>query len=431
MDSMNLPRPLASSKSWTEELPDGAIEQSTGSFGYDFGQKVLNIKIRGGEVNLRAAIKYIVGYSQVLPRFNPAILSAQGPYRLNRVLPARHPYLPGLRATKILSCTGRGIDKAGPKRMAAGTSGNWEYTYLSILFEIPKYPMIDDSTLAGRPEYVRYSLFDYDTDTEVIARKGQEWWAPSAQASAVSPVFVGDRTVREAKGILKITTFDVHEDYIKLGRLVPQSHRKRTSTVNARAFPREAYLDQNYAPAFQEYVRFGPGELLLLPTKITPHTQCHPAVLDGSISDSYFPRTVDVGVTMIHFAPETDDPLTVDLSSEANYGPDDTGLANVTPVRGHQLAALYKPSGTGYVYYGFVNNARPWKSSFTYGSGLVNAACIHGGVYYSAIHAGFSGALTEPPNATYWAVGIKKPNCLLYPYSDFEKLWAPVESINL
>lgn len=428
MDNMHLPVLLPRhGNSWTEELPDGGVEASTGSFGYDFGQKVLNIKIAGGATNLRAAIKYIVGYSQVLPIFDPSRNAVQGPYRLNRVLPAKHPHLPGLRATKILACTGRGTDKKGPKRMAAGAAGNWEYTYLSILFEIPKYPMLTDAERGDLPEYVRHTLFEYDTDAEVIARKGEKWISPTATTSGGSAIFHSDRTARMPKGTLRITTFDVHEDFVKLGRLIPQSHRKRTSTVNARSFPRQAHLDQNENPNDKVYAQFGPGELLLLPTKTVSHTQCHPAVLDGSVSPLYFPRTLDVTCTMIHLAPDTDDLLTVDLSNEGLYGIDD-GDADLTLVRGHQLAPLPRPSGSGYVFYAFVNNATEYSATRQYGNASYHSACIFGGKYYSCI-VGSPAPGTAPPNPAVWVEGIKKPNCLLYPYSDFEKLWAPVESV--
>ena len=150
---MTLSVALDSGMYWTEEVPPGTVEQSTGSFGTDFGSKVMNIKISGGSLNLKAAIKSIIGYSQVITdmgrMFDPNDPVAQFRSRLNRVTPVTHSELSGLVATKILSVQGRGIDKMGPNRGVGGTSGNWEYTYLSVLFEVPKYPIIPD-TGAGR-----------------------------------------------------------------------------------------------------------------------------------------------------------------------------------------------------------------------------------------------------------------------------------------
>ena len=107
MNNMQLPYPLTSGKSWTVDKPTFS-EASNQTWAADSGSRVVNFRINGKTDNLRALIKYMVGYSQVFPTFNPSNTGAQGPYRLSRVAPARHPDMPNLRCTKILSIKGEG-----------------------------------------------------------------------------------------------------------------------------------------------------------------------------------------------------------------------------------------------------------------------------------------------------------------------------------
>lgn len=448
MELMNLPEPLSSGKSYTEEVPEGTIEQQAASFGADFGSKVLNIKIKGSWDNLREAIKYIVGYSETVSSvggqpFNPYNAAVQGPYYLRRIDPARHPHFKGMRATKILGVTGKGISKDHPvTRHAAGTTGTYEFIYISILFEIPKFPyfsdreILDDISSRGYgavglpiPEYLRYSLYEFEPNVETLARKGVTWYLPNSSANSVSRFFTGDRFARTAKGVLKITTYDVHEDYVKLGRLYPKNHFNRTSKLNSRPFPRYGFRDQNTGTLLDNIVRFDTGTLLLLPTKVTPHAQCHPAVMTGAVHLSYFPRTVDVETNMVYFDPETDDETFIDLSDVSKYGEDWTLTASATKVRGHNLVPLPKPinSGpTGYLWYTAVNNAVNWSASQIYATTGPNTAAVYNGRYYRYINVAPS-AGNLPTDPVYWTEGIANDKSLLYEYADFEKLWAPVE----
>lgn len=466
MRNLTLTTKLPSGKSWTEELPEGAVEQSTGSFGADFGQKVLNIKIAGGldgYKNLQMAIWKILGYSECISTvtgfpFDPTNSGiSQDPYKLTRHTPCKHPTFQGLYATKILSCTGRGISRQGPNSRVDGTDGNYEFIYLSILFEIPKYPILSDTELqnvqyfkpagaanaASVPEYWRYTLFDYEHNFETIARKGQQWYAVSAAAAAITlnRSFVGDRYIRQPKGVLKITWFDVHEDFVKLAKLLPQSLSTRISTLNARPFPYYWRRRQNGAGNFTGSLPT--GTLLLQPPKLETRTQNHPAALSGQIDVSYFPRTVDITLTMLHFDPKTDDNLTIDLSA-ATYGPDGA-LWDASLVRGHQLAPLIRPSQTGYVWYAFVNDSkqfdtRPNTGPHTYydqnpaalglGAAGVETNCIFNGIYYRYTGPPNSwpgaGRGADPPNPAFWTAGLQYDTSLLYQYSNFEALFQAV-----
>lgn len=363
MKDMQLPYALDSGRYWTEESPPGGISQSAMSFGGDYGTRVLNIKIKWG--SLAAAIRHIVGYSSVFPAFDPNSFSTQGPFSLSRQTPARHPQWPNFFATKILSVQGRSPSKVvapsetrgGAVRAGDGTYGNWEFAYLSIQFEIPKYPIMDDGELRAafpsisptahsRKEYLRNCLWTFESNVETLARKGEMWTMCNADAYAQQPTFPSDRFLRQAKGVLKVTWYDVHEDYVKSGRLVPSNFFNRLGTVNSRPFPK--YAQRNWLEAGDVKVQFRPGTCLLLPPKITPHSQCHPAVFNHEIDPSFFPRTVDVEASWIVFDPPIDESRasTVNLSA-AKYGDGviDTDYS-AQKIYGHQLVPLVKPLPT-------------------------------------------------------------------------------------
>lgn len=379
---------------WTEIIPPGSVQSSTQSYGADFGSRVMTIKIAWHL--LFNAIHHIVGWSATVQPgttlaraaagiqgngyFDTNNPAAQGPYILLRKNPARHPAMPNLRATKIVSVQGKGLrnDVGGPRggKVACGQGfyGNWENAEVSILFEIPKYPIVDEeempvkagSVVIGRqPEYIRNVEWSFDTNVETLARDGVTWTYALPAAYAQQQSFNGKALLRQAKGVLKAKWYDVHQDFTVLGRLIPVNFFKRNSTVNARAFPQAAYRDQNVAlAAAAPFVRFKPGALLLMPMKSQPHAQCHPAVLQGQINPWYFPRTLDMEISWIVFDPDTNDTTVVDLSA-ASYGANPPaeggqfttgGTVATTLVRGHNLAPLVKPL-SGFRFFAVRDNA--------------------------------------------------------------------------
>jgi hypothetical protein len=360
------------------------------SFAADAGALPLNVKIRWKD--LGEAIKYIVGYSQTWPIFNPTVFNSPanvGPYKLQRFLPARHPRFPNCFCTKILSCVGKALSpeertKAGlpvDRRVAAGlngTYGDYDFAYLSLLFEVPKYPMMSDQELGGRPEYRRFCKWKFKSNVETIARRGERWSFCNPLAAAQQRDFAGDRLLRQAKGTLEFTWYDVHVDYVMLGRTIPSNFYKRVNTLNALPFPQSYYRDQNQQADIP--VQFGPGTLLLMPEDITAHAQNHPAFLGGQLPADYLPNTVDVKGTFIVLDPVSDDTTMVDLSLVG-------GAAN-TKVRGHNLVPLAK--------------GRPNLAPF--------------GVWYTA----HTGQPSAPPQSD---------RDLLHQYSNFEKLFAAAESL--
>lgn len=397
MKNMRLPKKTPKGYYWTEEKPAFA-QQSNSTWGKDHGSAVLNIRIDGSLENVRAAIKYIVGYSLPFPTYSPTNPSPQGPFKLTRIPPARHPAFPNLFATKILSVRGEGNrNTAGQGAIAAlggdqtGTYGEWYEAVISILFEIPRYQILsdvensirnEDGTYTARPEYRRWTEWFPDEAMETIARKGQTWTFTNTAARSVTRTFGGDRLVRQPKGSLRVVTYDVHVDYAFLGKFIPSNGLKRLSTLNALPFPLDAYYDQNAAGA--ALAQFPAGTLLLQPSKYPPHAQCHPAVIAGQISADLFPRTVDIERNFLFFDPPTTETLTVDLSA---YG----GLPN-TRVRGHQLVPLPSP---------------------------VTTAGVHNGqIWFAAVNTAFTSQTTTTPNE------------LLYPYSNFENLWKSAESMS-
>ncbi len=391
MMNLNLPFKLRNGKSWSEEKPD-FFGKATQTWGADFGSVTLNVRINGKIDNVREAIKSIVGYSTVWPIFDPFNPVQQGPYRLSRITPARHPGFPNLRATKILSIVGEGNRNTpgeGKIKSGDGSYGEWYEVVMAILFEIPKYAILSDNenSLGGdgvvrRPEYRRYTEWFPEEALETIARKGATWSYVDLNAHNTTPTFAGDRLLRQPKASLRIVTYDVHIDYIMLGKIIPSNAQKRLSTLNARPFPIDAYPDQNN-PVPGKLAQYEAGTLLLTPSKYPSHAQAHPAVMQGQISPDLFPRTVDIERNMLIFNPPSNDETTVDLSAY--------GGAQLTRVRGHNLTPLPRPC---------------------------NVFPQIGQIWFTATNTPYVAGRTAVLETE-----------LLYQYSDFEKLWTAPESM--
>lgn len=367
--------------SWSEIIPPGSVQSSTMSFAQDSGQVTFNIRIDGDWTTLREAIKYILGYSIVLPIFDPNNALTQGPYRLSRIPPARHPAFPAMRATKILSIQGRGIHTNGRRTAGSGYYGTWEHFDISILFEIPKYSIMTDAELAGRPEYLRNVEWDFDTNVETLARRGEMWSFLDAASRSVSAEFKGDRLLRQPKGVLKMKWLDVPIDYVKVGRTIPTNFLRRVGTVNALPFPQEGFRDQNQAGTI--IPQMGPGTLLLMTPRFLSRPILHPLFFGANplpVLEEIFPRSQDVEVSAILFDPPTTDPSTIDLT--------DIGGEAATLIRGHNLAPLPKP---------------------------IQAGARAGEIWSAVGRVNPGGSVTRDSE-------------LLYQYSDFEKLFNPVES---
>lgn len=417
MKDMILPYTLPNTDNfWTEECPPGGMSQSSMSFEPDSSVRILNIKIPW--LALGAAISHILSYSTVDPVFDPNNTAQQGPYRLKRHLPAKHPQWPNMRATKILSVQGRGPSRttgggilSGAVNTAAGVYGNWQYAYLSIQFEVPKYPMLTDNEIRTEasqiadysipttyyPEYRRFHLWEFEPNVETLARKGEQWAFCKGSNVTGQAMSTGDKYLRQAKGTLKITGHQIHEDYIKLGRIIPVNYFKRMGTVNSRPFPLLAQRNQNVAFTGNEYVRFKPGTCLLLAPKIEQSPLFHPDVVNLFSSQneialpSYFPHQVDVTTTMIVFDPKPGfgENTKIDLSWDDKYGPGDSN----TEVRGHQLVPALR----------------------------TNVAAGTTTIGWYAIKRVAAQVGNDIPGDPF--VDTE----LLHEYSDFEKLWAPVE----
>ena len=156
-----------------------------------------------------------------------------------------------------------------------GIGGEWQYANLSILFEIPKYDILDDDQNFGLPEYLRYTEWLPVENLETIARKGQTltFLANPARGKSRRPRN-GDRLLRQPAGALKVITYDVAIDWVMLGRLIPSNILKRISTVNSALFPRYAYPDQTSANG--GLAQYRPGTLLGAPSKFTSRAQAAP-----------------------------------------------------------------------------------------------------------------------------------------------------------
>jgi hypothetical protein len=444
MQNLTFTDRLPSGRSWTEEIPPGSMQRSSRSFTADSSAVVLNIKMEGTDINLRTAIPYILGYSEIrtilgnqVP-FNPNDPSAQGPYFLHRKLPATHPSFPNLRATKILSATGGGL-RHGPGTgpgtgkipVNQGTTGEYQFIWMSIQFEVPPYPILDDGPVsfgngAQNPEYTRHTLWEFEENIETLSRRGVIWSFTNPTARAVNKYFNGDRLFRTPKGVLKVTTYDVAMDYIYLGRLIPVNDLRRTSTLNSRAFPKVAYRDQNQGAAVLAncpVAQFPAGTLLKLPTVFKQRSMMHKDVISNFvIPESYFPRTVDIERRFSYYGPATDETLTIDLSGNDQYGKPYNG-SGLTPVVGHELCPLPFPGTTRRIHYAPINTPI-WPDGGTNGVFAPGAVVWWNGTNYQAINA----TADMPPSANWLSLGPLTDGQLLYPYSDFEALWNPVES---
>jgi hypothetical protein len=392
MNLNNVPNPLPSGNAWTEEKPPFA-QQSTASWGTDFGSVVLNIKVDGSLDNLRYIISYIVGYSEVV------FVAAGGVgFTLSRHTPAIHPAYTGLFATKILSVTGKGNrDTPGEGAIIAGQGvmGEYQYAYISILFEIPKYDILTDAQNSGQPEYKRYTTWEAEEMCEVIARKGVTWTFPNPFANAVQPAqngvgkgtYNGDRLVRQAKSGLKVTTYDVARDFVFAGRIVPSNGLLSLSTVNSQPFPKVPYAINGLIGQYR------PGTCLCMPSKYNLRAQANPAVMTGQVSAQLFPQTVDVERHFIIFDPGTDETMTTDLKTTNDLFGNPLNGQQWTPIRGHNLAPLVRASSTGYGWY---------------------APCNLPMTLSPAAESGKAGY--------YYSKGVPQTS-LTYQYNDHEKLW--------
>jgi hypothetical protein len=248
---------------------------------------------------------------------------------------------PGVTATATATITSGNLTSVN---LINGGSG-----YLQAL-----PPSVSISGTTTGAEYLRNCWFTPEVNLETLARKGQTWYFANRNQGTywlnqvTSP---GDRLLRVPKGQMKIHWYNVHEDYIFLGKMFATNFEHRTGTVNAAAFPAIANPNQNKNPAFAgpgALVQKGPGTLLLMPAKITPSAMVHPAVLAGQISPELFMRNVDVEVTALVFDPPCVDITNVNLAGNDYLGFPQNGTA-LTPVRGHNLVPLVVPvaDGTG------------------------------------------------------------------------------------
>lgn len=352
MENVYLPTSLNSGRSWTQTLPPGSRSSDTGAFGYDSGQQTMTVMFRGTWENLRAFVKQVIGYSQVIPTFDPSNTGNQRPtdgYILRRVTPARHPRLRGMRATKIMNWYGLTINKTGSAAAGGGSAGEghvggWEYIIATVAFEMPRYPILNDEelTVGGvrQSECRRYLEWSFDSNLETLARPGEVWnfCASGLLANFTQRTFPGERALRIPKGVLKWTWYNIAEDFVVLGKLCPASYMNRLGTLNASPFPPDPYRDQNKALGDTlPYAEFPAGTLLLLPPKVTHSPQCHPTFLSGIFVGNMVPRMVNVEGSAAYFNPPSDDTTTIDLSA-ANYGGD-----AMTQIKGWNLVPLLNP----------------------------------------------------------------------------------------
>lgn len=372
---------------WTEVA--ASTSASSQSWAIDTAASMLTIKIKWSDV--RACIKHVLGYGNV--SFNSDAPGDSLQRRLSRITPAKHPMWPWLRATKILSIQGR--KPVSSIRIGAqnNTYGNWLFAYVSIQFETPRYPILDDNQLgAGGKEYDRYTLKEWESAVENLSRRGESWQFINTNASAVTAQFNGDLLLRTPKAVWKWTWYNVPEDWIMLGKSVPTNFLLATGKVNLNKFPASGIPDQNdllngKTPTLKY---MPPGTLLLLPSKPDPYTQIHPNILtSANIDPSSFPRTYNVPIHMVYFNPPTDDNTKVQLAG-GTFITTGGGLL----IRGHNLVPLPQPSSTGFRFYAAMRRSPP------------------------------------PPPLPAPESPVQTDESLLYQYYDFERLFQAPRSLN-
>lgn len=312
---------------WTAEITESGLQPQPLSFSISSGAAPIQFSIEAAD--WRRCIQHVMGYSEVLGSANA--------WTLSRKLPAKHPDLINMRATRITSLVGLGPGVSIP----IGTNGRWgEYQKyrVTVLFEQPPYPILDDIGASTAGEYNRFVTKSYKTNVETISRKGEPWYFMNAAAKAVTAPsfsFQGELLEKVPKGILEWKWHNVPEKWLMLGGLYPSNLRRAVGTVNLRDFPVYSQNDHNTGLP----IRFPPGTLLFLPPEITPASQWTPQMLQLSGYAQLFPRVFDVTLRWLDFDPPTDDTTTVSVGG------------NLITVRGHNLVPLPKPTNTGYRWY--------------------------------------------------------------------------------
>jgi hypothetical protein len=299
--------------------------------------------------DLKIAIPQLIGYGVLIQNKIPP-----GPpftFSLSRRLPAKHPKFPWCRCTRILGIRGRlGHKKSGPRMTAFGQGfyGDWDTADVSLLFEAPNYPILEDSEIDA--EHQRYVLKTYDSSVEGLARRGENWKFISLAAGTTS--FAGDLLLKQPKGILHWRWYNVPENFYLLGKLIPTNFAACVARVNSHYFPEYGWsIDQTDNLTS---VQFRPGTLLLLPQKSTPTSQIHPQIgtLGPFVDPSDFPRTYDIDIQWVHFDPPSDDTARVIL-------PDVPGdLPGGTLIRGHNLVPVPVASATQRRWYAAMRAGR-------------------------------------------------------------------------
>ena len=346
---------LARYVTWNEAVPPGSRQTGSQTYALTSGSQSMDFYIDWEDLD--AAIPLIMGYAQV--NGGPGGHSAPT-WTLSRTPPASHPFYPTLKATKILNIVSKG-PRNGDVVAPDSHVGNWKKACVTIMFELPTFPIMGDNDLNGQPEYRRYVTTNYRTNVEQLARKGVQWSFAQLPFGATVPTrFPGDTYLRVPKGILELTWHGVPEAWLFLGKLIPTNLIACVGSVNVQPFPQVAFDDQN-KPGTP--VQFPAGTLLMLPAEVEPTVQLHPSVfLFVDQARINLPRTYTVRMKFVHFDP-TPDPANTNPNSPRRIFILTPGYnGGQVAIRGHNLLPTALPqlsNGQYYSWYPAVKGSLP------------------------------------------------------------------------
>lgn len=213
--------------------------------------------------------------------------------RIARNNPARHPYYPYLRASRITGL--EGIGPNGIRSATYGMTASWKLIRLSVQFETPPYQILEDNQVTISEFQRNIVPEDFDAETEFIQRGGGQFQFPSGTPGLSNLTIQGSVAQRVGKEKKTYLWVNVPDD----GLFDSGGFDNGGFATNMEA----AVGTVNDAYFFD----YPPGTLLMLGWKPISRTMpVDPSVLSPG-NPNIVPRAWDVKIVFSYFDPPPGD----------------------------------------------------------------------------------------------------------------------------